>query len=246
MRTAPTYMSSKNSRRILAFLSCPSVADRSLLTTTVAVLLGACGSIGGSDAPPAKESAKLEISIKADTEVNQNTSGKGAPILLRVYELKSDIAFQDADFFALQHTDKAALGADLLAVDQFILRPGETRKIMRKTNPETAFIGIFAGYRDLPNSTWRVVHRLLPAPDKSWYRVVIPANKVRLQIELQSNAIQMVDEDADTQPAPYANESMKALESFKVDDMTQRATELLKPSTQAPNFKDLIKPPTMP
>ena len=198
------------------------VVRRSLLITFMLSALGACSAIpGGGNAPSPKEPAKLDISIKADNNLNQDMKGRGTPILVRVYELKSDVAFQEADFFTLQNSDKAALGADLLAVDQYIIRPGETRKILRKSNSETTAIGIFAGYRDLPNSTWRVVHKMPPAVDASWYRVVIPANKATLQIDLQANSILMINEDAGTQPVQYTNESIKGLETNVLDSANE-------------------------
>lgn len=198
-------------------------AVRALFFGLLPVALSACGVFSNDSAPARKESAKLDIGIAADRDLNTDTKGRGAPVLLRVYELKSDVAFQDADFFALQNTDKAALGADLLAVDQFIVRPGETREIKRKSNPETTAIGIFAGYRDLPNAVWRVVYKLPPAPDAGWYRAVIPANKAKLKIDLQANAILVVDEDAGKKPVQYANESMKGLEQSALDAAPQPA-----------------------
>ncbi|WP_354401707.1 type VI secretion system lipoprotein TssJ [Variovorax sp. OAS795] len=181
------------------------------------LVLAACGSLSAGNSPPQKEQARLEISIEANRDLNLDLKGRGAPMLLRVYELKSDVAFQDADFFALQNSDKAALGADLLAVDQFVIRPGEKREIRRKSNPETTAIGFFAGYRDLPNAVWRVIHKLPAAPESSWYRVVIPANKAKLKVGLQSNAILLTDEEAGQRPVQYANESAKGLDQNPSD-----------------------------
>ncbi len=203
------------------------------------VVLSACGGLLGGGVPPQKEQARLEIAIKANRDLNVDLKGRGAPILLRIYELKSDVAFQDADFFALQSTDKAVLGPDLLAMDQFVIRPGETREIQRKSNPKTTAIGIFAGYRDLPNAVWRVVHKMPPAPDSSWYRAMIPANKAKLKIDLQSNAILLTDEEAGQQPVQYANESTKGLDPNPGDDAKQ--------ALDAANLeKTVIKPPAKP
>ena len=222
------------------------VLKRGVLVHLLLLTLGACSALsGGGGAPSPKEQAKLDISITADSQLNQDLLGRGTPMLLRVYELKSEVAFQEADFFALQNTDKAALGADLLAVDQYIIRPGETRKILRKSHPETTAIGIFAGYRDLPSATWRVVHKMPPAADVSWYRVLMPANEARLKINLQGNAVLMTDEDAGKQPVQYANESLKGLETNPLDNakqqvegVNQKAADVLQ--TQP---KLLTKPP---
>ena len=213
-------------------------ASKAVLALLPLLILAACGSLSGGNAPPQKEQARLEISIEADRDLNLDLKGRGAPMLLRVYELKSDVAFQDADFFALQNSDKAALGADLLAVDQFVIRPGEKREIRRKSNPETTAIGFFAGYRDLPNAVWRVIHKLPAAPESSWYRLVIPANKAKLKVGLQSNAILLTDEEAGQRPVQYANESAKELEQNPSDGKKQPLRGSLNPEssgTQLPS-----------
>lgn len=181
-------------------------------------LLGACGApSGGAGAPVQKEPIRLDIAIGADRDLNTDTKGRGAPLLLRVFELKSDVAFQEADFFALQNNAKAVLGPDLLAVDQFIVRPGEQREIKRESHPETTAIGIFAGYRDLPRSVWRVVHKLPPAPEAGWYRMVVPSHKATLRVELQANAIVLTDMQKTARPTRFADESPKELDKASPD-----------------------------
>lgn len=210
----------------VSLMRLPTAGRRVLLLFPL--MLSACGIFSGGSAPPQKESARLDIAISADRDLNTDTKGRGAPMLLRVFELKSEVAFQEADFFALQNTAKAVLGADLLAMDQFIIRPGETREIKRKANPETTAIGIFAGYRDLPNAVWRVVHRMPPAPDASWYRAVIPSGKTALKVDLQGNAIVLTDEDAGTRPTQFANESPKGLDQNPLDAARQEAETVSK------------------
>lgn len=228
------------------------VVARCLLTLLLPLVLGACSALSGGDAPAQKEPARLDIAIKADADLNLDIKGRGAPMLLRVYELKSEVAFQDAEFFALQNTDKAVLGADLLAVDQYIIRPGETRQILRKSNPETTAIGIFAGYRDLPNATWRVIHKMPPAAEKGWLQMITPANKTKLKIDLQANAILLTDEAAGKNPTQYANESMKRLQTNPLDGAkqqiegaSQKAGELMQSAPKMPSMdglKQLVRP----
>lgn len=209
----------------------PLNAPFRVIALLLPLVFAACGSLSGGSAPPQKEQARLDILIEANRDLNLDLKGRGAPLLLRVYELKSDVAFQDADFFALQNSDKATLGADLLAVDQFVIRPGETREIRRKSNPETTAIGFFAGYRDLPSAVWRVVHKMPSAPETSWYRVVIPANKAKLKIGLQSNAILLTDEEGGKRPVQYANESTKGLEQNPSDGAKQPLDGSLNPES---------------
>ena len=144
-------------------------------------------------AQEAKEQTKLNVLIEASSGVNPNTSERASPIKVRIYELKDSAVFSEADYFSLDTADKATLAADLLAKDEFILRPGESKRIERKSNPQTVAIGVLAGYRDLSNATWRVVHKLKPAPEASWMRFAFPAPKLQLTIQLQPQGIVLIE-----------------------------------------------------
>ena len=138
-----------------------------------------------------REQTKLDITVTAEAGVNPDDKGRAAPIMVRIYELKSEGSFESADYFSLYSNDKALIGSDLLARDEFILRPGDVKTIWRKSHPDLAAIGVVAGYRDLAQADWRVVQKIDPAPEVAWYRSVLPANKVRLQIDLQAKGIQL-------------------------------------------------------
>ena len=140
-----------------------------------------------------KEQTKLVLTIEAAAGVNPDNSLRPSPIKVRIYELKDPGSFSEADYFSLDTTDKVTLAADMLAKDEFILRPGENRTIERKSNAQTTAIGVLAGYRDLPNSTWRVVHKLKEAPAASWMRALLPANRAELTIQLQPQGIALTE-----------------------------------------------------
>lgn len=145
----------------------------------------------GVQAQDAKEPTKLVLKLEAAVQTNPDETGRPSPVKVRIYELKDSNAFAEADYFSLNANDKSVLGGDLLVRDEFILRPGETKRIERKSHPKTVALGILAGYRDL-NSVWRVIHTLPEAPDAAWYRVVLPAQKADLSIQLQPQGIVVV------------------------------------------------------
>lgn len=138
-----------------------------------------------------REQTKLDITITAEAGVNPDGKGRAAPILVRIYELKSESVFEAADYFSLSSNDKALIGSELLVRDEFILRPGDVKTIRRKSHPDLAAIGVVAGYRDLAQADWRAVQKIDPAPEVAWYRSVLPANKLKLQIDLQAKGIQL-------------------------------------------------------
>lgn len=145
-----------------------------------------------SQAQPAKEPTKLVLRIESSASTNPDDSGRASPVKVRLYELKDSNSFGEADYFSLHNGDKALLGADLLIKDEFVLRPGEFKTIERKTHPQTTAIGVLAGYRNLANSTWRVIHPLKEAPPAAWYRALLPGNKLEMTIQLQPQGIVLV------------------------------------------------------
>jgi type VI secretion system protein VasD len=80
----------------------------------------------------------------------------------------------------------------MLGKDEFILRPGETKTIERASHNQTTALGILAGYRDLANSTWRVIQPLKEAPAAAWYRALLPSNKLQMTIQLQPQGIVLI------------------------------------------------------
>ncbi|MCP3024446.1 type VI secretion system lipoprotein TssJ [Cupriavidus basilensis] len=149
-------------------------------------LLSAC-SVPQPVAP--KEQIKLELTIDAKSTVNPDDKGRASPVLVRLYELKTETAFENADYFTLEKNDKTVLTQDLLVRDEFVLRPGVSRDFERKLNPETTALGLLVGYRELGKAQWRSVYKLPPAPEVAWYRTVIPARKVKLQVSLDQQTI---------------------------------------------------------
>lgn len=152
---------------------------------TCAVLLGACA----SDDPKPKEIVRLELTVNALPTVNPDERGRAAPIVMRVYELKSDGAFKAADFFTLQNQDKTVLADDVAKRDQLELRPGDHHTFTRKMDPATTAIGVLAAYRDLPGSVWRAVYTVPTTPDAAWYRFLTP--KLKLTVDLDANAVRI-------------------------------------------------------
>lgn len=166
---------------------------RPLLVVFLAVTLSACALFSSDDKREA--SAQLNINLQAVTDLNPDSKGRASPVMVRVYELKSEATFAQADFFSLQNNDRATLAEDLLARDEFIMRPGDRRiTIRRKAHPQVGAIGVLAAYRDIQRSTWRATFRVPPATDAAWYQKLWSSNKIRLQIFLEDNAVRVLED----------------------------------------------------
>ncbi len=119
----------------------------SILMVTTMILFSGCGGA------PKREEVGLQISATAD--VNPDLQGRPSPIILHVLELNSEEQFNRLDYMSLTQSSGAALGPDLLGKTRLILSPGDNRNLPLELNPQTTFVGLVAGYRDIDNASWR-------------------------------------------------------------------------------------------
>ena len=108
---------------------------------------------GGPPPPPPPTVAALTMTAAAD--VNPDATGKSAPVAVRIYQLASTAAFEQADFFQLYNNDQAVLGADLLGRDEVTVTPGGTQQLVKDLKPGVTAIGVVAAFRDIQHANWR-------------------------------------------------------------------------------------------
>ena len=127
----------------------------------------------------AKVKAPMTIAASADT--NPDASGRPSPVVVRVYQLKTDAAFTGADFFALFDDDQKVLGAELISRDEFVLAPAERRTMDVTVSGETRYVGAIAAFRDIRNAQWRV---LVPASNKG---LNVAVERARIVLSVAAN-----------------------------------------------------------
>jgi type VI secretion system protein VasD len=110
--------------------------------------------------PPPPPPTKAAIVVSAD--VNPDSAGRASPIVVRLYQLKEEGAFNGASYFALADKEQATLGTSLESREEYELQPGQTKELVLKIPPEARYLGAVAAYRDLNNSKWKA---LSPAPE---------------------------------------------------------------------------------
>lgn len=115
---------------------------------------------GCSSAP--KKPKPMAISFDVQENVNPDIHGRPSPVVMRMFELKSNAAFDGIDFFSLYERDKESLGAEMLAREEYPLRPGDKLKFDRLLQPDTRFIAVMAAFRDLEHAQWRAVVPVQP------------------------------------------------------------------------------------
>lgn len=151
--------------------------------------LGGCA--GASSAEPAQPARlKLELQIDAATDVNPDEHGRPAPILLRIYQLRSREPFATVDYFRLAADERAALDGTLLRQHEVVLRPGQSLRLRCSAAPAARALGVSAAYRDLPQALWRA-SRDLPRSDAHWWNAVLPTPVLRARIRLDARQVRI-------------------------------------------------------
>jgi type VI secretion system protein VasD len=143
-----------------------SIRFKLIVVPTVAVLVAALLQIGGC-ASTATSPTSVSARVAAETNANQDSSGRSLPIVVRLYELKSAGSFQSADFYSLYNQDREVLGDDLLARDELNLQPGDWHEIKRPTDPAANFLGVIGAFREIDVANWRAIHHLKPNEENS-------------------------------------------------------------------------------
>ena len=150
-----------------AFLALP------ILLTLLALLTLTMAGCAAKPPPPTEVTGTLQ----AAANVNPSASKRPSPLLVRVYELKSVTAFNNADFVSLYQRDQAELGTEMVGREEVTLTPGDSRPMNKMTAPETRFVGVFAAYRDLDHAKWRAVLAIQPGQKQ---RILVSAEELSI------------------------------------------------------------------
>ena len=100
---------------------CLTVFINALTALTTLVLLAGCSTLS-----PYSHVTKLNLNLTASDQLNPDLNGRPSPIVVRLFELKHPVAFENADFFSLYEHAKESLAPDIVATEELELRPGET------------------------------------------------------------------------------------------------------------------------
>ena len=126
------------------------------LSAALAVLVSGCGLLGGGQPTP----QPLRVQVTAAERLNPDDQGASLPTLVRVYQLKSAARARSVELTDLLRDPKAALGEDLLAVEEVLLMPGQAidKRLPRERDARAVLIA--AVVRRPVALTWRDVVEL--------------------------------------------------------------------------------------
>lgn len=166
-----------------------SMATRGLVCFALCiplVLLG-CASTERAAAIP------YQVELLADANVNPDIKNRPSPIVIRVFELRADAAFEASSFFSLQDKPEQVLGQEMIATDRIIMRPGEKKLFNRPGSVDARSIGLIAEYRDLEANRWRKVIPLPPPKQLNLYKFwQTSPDQLKVRVAIKNGGIDLL------------------------------------------------------
>lgn len=122
-----------------------------------------------------------EIQLVASHDINPNSDGKAAPIVLQVIKLRDARQFKQEDFLNLFEDAKGRLGNDLIEIIKLKeLAPGEKRLEKIALTPEVKFLGILGEYVQYNDAEAKAVIKIEPHTTTS---ATLKIEKLKVQFE---------------------------------------------------------------
>lgn len=138
--------------------------------------IGALFSIAcSSSQPPAAEAPvkpvkcvdpRPRVTVVASEQVNAGPDGRGLPVQVRLYLLKSEAKLLNAFFEEVWNDDAKTLEGDLLSKRELTAFPGKSQEVVLDPLPDARVLGAVALFREPRGRDWFVNYDLpLPAQE---------------------------------------------------------------------------------
>jgi len=134
----------------------------------------------------------LEISFVVKPDLNPDDRKVASPLIVRLYQLKSDTIFVRSNFIDLYERDKEILGETLVSSQKLKrIKPGESRNESFVLNDDTRFIGLYAEFLQYKTAAFKVIMPVVP------HNIV----STKARVVLNGNTMTLIKEDSTPPPA---------------------------------------------
>jgi type VI secretion system protein VasD len=139
---------------------------RSPVPITLLFLLGCSSSAPPPAAPTPPEACvapRPRVTLAASGQVNAGADGRGLPVQVRLYQLKSEAKLSNAFFEEVWNEDEKTLGEDLLGKRELTVFPGKSQALELDQLPDSRVLGAVALFREPRGRDWFVTYDLVLA-----------------------------------------------------------------------------------
>nr|WP_285836154.1 type VI secretion system lipoprotein TssJ [Larsenimonas suaedae] len=131
-----------------------------------------------------EQASTVDLSMVAESDMNADGNGLGAPMSFQVLQLKDDSKLMAADYAEVSDDLENALGTNYIDHDDFALLPRQFKFYESfDVDPETRFIGVIAYYNDPDHAEWKKVVRIRPKGHRYHILVHLRNHTVELRRE---------------------------------------------------------------
>ncbi|MEM9692058.1 MAG: type VI secretion system lipoprotein TssJ [Myxococcota bacterium] len=118
--------------------------------------------------PPPQPCNVQQVTLKifASDIINQNDQDLPRPVVVRLYQLNSDLKMQNASYDEILEKDTEILGDDLLARDEIeSVFPNDIVEVKFERIPEASFLAAAALFQSPQGQSWKTFYAFPPMPN---------------------------------------------------------------------------------
>jgi len=145
------------------------IASGLLLGSAAAVSLGSgCAAAPPPVEPPAPcDKQIVTLDLYAAGNLNPNDSGNPRPVVVRLYQLTSDLNLQNARYDDVLLRPEEVLGKDVMKVDELSVFPNDHLQIKFERNKEAAWLAGVALFHGPKGQSWKTFYEFPLAPGEA-------------------------------------------------------------------------------
>jgi len=129
-----------------------------LTLVALALTLASCSSVNSKVGGLLDLDTDLKLRFVVDESVNPDDSKISSPLIVRMYELKSVKAFENANFIDLYERDAEVLGKTMITEQSLKpIQPSEDRTAQFVLSKGTKYIGLYAEFLQYENAKYKVI-----------------------------------------------------------------------------------------
>jgi type VI secretion system protein VasD len=148
---------------------------RVLLAIAASVSLAGCG-LFRSRSPA--EPRPFEVELTAADRLNPDEHGQSLPTVIHLYQLKSAVKLERAEFERIYGAPSEALGADLLQSEEITISPGEKLSQRLEREPSARVLAVVALFRRPTGTSWRAIVELPPPSARGTLRFLVEGYRI--------------------------------------------------------------------
>jgi type VI secretion system protein VasD len=171
-------------------------------------LLGCSSSAPPAEAPKPPEPCvdpRPHIIIAGGDQVNAGADGRGLPVQVRLYQLKSEAKLLNAFFEEVWKDDAKTLEGDLLGMRELTVFPGKSEQLNLEQAPEARVLAAVALFREPRGKDWFVNYDLAAARKEPPCPPAEPRISIwldRMKIQDGEGRVEAAGATAPAEPAP--------------------------------------------